>query len=65
MRINIYFFFIIHISSLFDVHAVCYVNPPKSSFTYLLYSNSMFQAVSLYYLWFLYDRKKTRSKLHT
>ncbi len=34
---------------------VCYVIPPKSSMTILLYTNSIFQAASLCFLYYIYD----------
>ena len=37
---------------------MCYIIPPKSYFTYTLYLNSMFQALSIYFLYFMYDHGK-------
>jgi len=34
---------------------MCFVLPPKANTTYLLYLNSMFQALTLYYLAVIYD----------
>lgn len=46
----IFFFLSISVSCL-----VCYILPPKSPFTYVVYINSCFQAGSLYILCFMYD----------
>jgi len=38
---------------------MCYLRPPQSIFTTMLYVNSLGQALSLYYLYFLYDFRRT------
>ena len=38
---------------------MCYLRPPQSIFTTMLYVNSLGQALSLYYLYFLYDFRRS------